>query len=106
VTQQRRAQEADMAIAAYFHPKDMTLAQFAEIHKRLDELGDGHNPHRLHHSCFGEDGDLMVYDIWDSPEAFQEFGAALMPILAEIGLEVPPPDILPIQRIIQTAHEE
>jgi hypothetical protein len=48
----------------------------------------------------------MVYDIWDSPEAFQEFGAALMPILAEIGLEVPPPDILPIQRIIQTAHEE
>ena len=37
-----------MAIAAYFHPKGMTLAQFNEIHKRLDEAGDGHNPHRLH----------------------------------------------------------
>lgn len=25
-----------MAIAAYFHPKNMTLAQFNEIHRRLE----------------------------------------------------------------------
>jgi hypothetical protein len=95
-----------MAIAAYFHPKGMTLAQFNEIHKRLDEAGDGHNPHRLHHSCFGQDGDLMVYDIWDTPEAFEAFGANLMPILAEVGVDVPPPDVMPIQKIIQFTHEE
>ena len=63
-----------MAIAAYFHPKNMTLTQFNEIHQRLEKVGAEPNPHRLHHSCFGEDGDLMVYDIWDSPESFQSFG--------------------------------
>jgi hypothetical protein len=74
-----------MAIAAYFHPEGMSLAQFEEVHRRLDAAGDGDNPHRLHHSCFGEDGDLMVYDIWDSPESFAAFGEVLMPILAEVG---------------------
>jgi len=56
-----------MAIAAYFHPKNMTLAQFNEIHWRLEKAGAEPDPHRLDHSCFGDDGDLMVYDIWDSP---------------------------------------
>jgi len=74
-----------MAIAAYFHPTNMTLAQFSEIHQRLEKAGAEPDPHRLHHSCFGEDGDLMVYDIWDSPESFQAFGQVLMPILAERG---------------------
>jgi hypothetical protein len=55
-----------MALAAYFHPMGMTLKQLEEIHRRLDEAGAEKNPHRIHHSCFGEDGDLMVYVIWDS----------------------------------------
>ena len=76
-----------MAIAAYFHPKNMTLKQFSGIHQRLEEAGAEPNPHRLHHSCFGGDGDLMVYDIWDSPESFQTFGEVLMPILAEMGVD-------------------
>jgi hypothetical protein len=45
-------------------------------------------------------------DIWDSPEAFEAFGATLMPILVEVGVDVPPPDVMPIQKIIQFAHEE
>lgn len=51
-----------MAIAAYFHPKNMTLAQFTEIHRRLEKAGAEPDPHRLHHSCFGDGGDLMVAD--------------------------------------------
>lgn len=94
-----------MAVAAYFHPKNMTLAQFEEIHKRLDEAGEGDNPHRLHHSCFGEDGDLMVYDVWDSPEAFAAFGAVLGPILAEVGVEVDPPHLMPVHKLLQTATQ-
>lgn len=76
-----------MAIATYFHPKNMTLKQFNEIHRRLDEAGGEPNPNRIHHSCFGDDGDLMVYDIWDSEESFQAFGEILMPILAEVGVD-------------------
>jgi hypothetical protein len=42
-----------MAIAAYFHPTNMTLAQLNEIHQRLEKAGAEPDPHRLHHSCFG-----------------------------------------------------
>ena len=52
-----------MAIAVYIHARDMTLDQYDDIHRRLVEAGDGDNPHRLHHSCFGEEGNLMIYDI-------------------------------------------
>ncbi len=92
-----------MAIAAYFHPKGMTLDQFDEIHKRLEATGEGDNPHRLHHSCVGEDGDLVVYDVWDSPESFAAFGAFLMPILAEVGVDPGEPAVMPIHKLIQTS---
>ena len=96
-----------MAIAAYFHPKGMTYDQYAEIHRRLEAAGWGLRDQkgRLHHSCFGEDGDLMVYDVWESPETFENFGKALMPILAESGIEVPPPDVMEIKFLDQTSVE-
>ena len=91
-----------MAIAVYFHPKGMTLAQFAEIHRLLEEKGAGSPDGRLHHSCFGEDGHLMVFDIWESMEQFESFGTYLMPILAELGVTSSrPPDIMPVVALLQ-----
>jgi len=52
-----------MPISVYFNPKGMMLAEFEEIHRRLDGTGEDHASGRLHHSCFGEDRNLMVYDI-------------------------------------------
>ncbi|HVT64892.1 MAG TPA: hypothetical protein VHD81_07050 [Mycobacteriales bacterium] len=89
-----------MALAAYFHPEGMTLAQFSEIHAKLEAAGEGKNSHRLHHSCFGTDGDLMIYDIWDSEDAFQAFGAKLMPMLAEMGITVEP-HVMPLHKLLQ-----
>jgi hypothetical protein len=96
-----------MAIAAYFDAKAMTLAQYHEIHRRLQDAGVGlRDQHgRLHHSCFGEEGSLAVYDVWETPEAFEAFGAVLMPILAELGVEVAPPVVMPVNLIDQVARE-
>jgi hypothetical protein len=93
-----------MAVAVYFHPNGLTLDQFNEAHRRLTDAGAAQPAGRIHHSCFGEDGDLMVYDIWESPEEFQGFGATLMPILADIGVEVGEPSIMTIQRLDQVAR--
>lgn len=93
-----------MAIAVYFHPKNMTLAQFNEVHRLLEESGKDDPSNRIHHSCIGEDGDLMVYDIWESAEAFQAFGEVLMPLVAKIGLDVGEPAIMPIHRLEQVAR--
>jgi hypothetical protein len=90
-----------MAIAVYFHPKNLTLDQFEETRRRLDESGSGDPEGRIHHSCIGEDGDLMVYDIWESPEAFQAFGERLMPILGELGIDAGEPSVLQVHRLEQ-----
>ena len=92
-----------MPIAVYFNPKGMTLEQFGEIHRRLQAAGHGTESERLHHSCFGEEGNLMVFDIWDSPESFQAFGEVLMPILAEVGVDAGQPAIMPLHKLIQSA---
>ena len=91
-----------MAIAAYFHPNGLTLAQFHDVHRRLNEAGHGAPDGRLHHSCFGEDGDLSVYEIWDSPESMQAFGAILMPVLGEAGVDAGTPMVLPVVRVDQS----
>ncbi len=94
-----------MAVAAYFHPRGMALTQFEEILRRLDKAGNPGEQHRIHHSCMGTDGDLMVYDIWDSPESFEAFGQVLMPILAEVGVDPGEPAVMPVHKLIQTERE-
>ena len=93
-----------MAIAVYFHPDSMTLDQFEETHRRLADAGAAEPPGRIHHSCFGEDGGLMVYDIWESQEAFDAFGATLMPILGELGVDPGEPNVMSLHRVEQTAR--
>ncbi len=88
-------------IAVYFSPKGMTLAQFNEVWRLLQESGTPEPSGRVHHSCFGEDGSLMVYDIWESEEAFAKFGETLMPIIGQIGIDIGEPQIMRIQRLEQ-----
>lgn len=96
-----------MPIAVYFHPQGMTLENYYEIHRRLEAAGVGltNQKGRLHHSCFGEDGSLMVYDVWESQDAFEAFGAELGPIVTELGLEVGQPDVMPVHMVDQVAVE-
>ena len=95
-----------MAIAVYFHPKGMTLDQFNETHRRLADAGAAEPEGRIHHSCFGDDGELMVYDIWESPETFQAFGQTMMPILAEVGVDAGEPSIMAVHRLDQTSASQ
>jgi len=95
-----------VAIAVYFHPKGMTLDQFNETHRRLADAGAAEPEGRIHHSCFGDDGELMVYDIWESPETFQAFGQTMMPILAEVGVDAGEPSIMAVHRVDQTSASQ
>ena len=81
----------------------MSLDQFEEVHRRLEAAGHGQESERLHHSCFGFEDNLMVYDIWTSAESFQAFGEVLMPIIAEVGFDPGEPVIMPLHKVIQSA---
>jgi hypothetical protein len=39
--------------------------------------------------------------VWESPEAFEEFGKVLVPILQEIGVTPPEPQVWPAMNIIE-----
>jgi len=89
-----------MAIGVYFHPGSMTTQQYDQVISELDAAGEGRPAGRIYHTCFGPDDNVMVFDVWESEQAFQAFGAVLMPILAKLGLDAGDPDVMPIHNMI------
>ncbi len=76
-----------MAILVRHTPVGLTADQYDEAIRRLADAGLGDPPARLYHVCFGEPGNLMVSDVWESRETFDKFSETLMPILEDVGIE-------------------
>lgn len=85
-----------MAIAALFSPDALDEATFRAIHAEVTETVGSYPPGRLHNVCFGEPGQLKVFDLWKSVEALQTFGQTLGPMLAAHGVQTPMPGIAPL----------
>jgi len=89
-----------MAIGVYFAPASMNQSQYEDILSRLEKAGQGKPAGRSYHCSFGDPSHLMVFDIWDSQAQFDAFGAILMPILAEVGVDPGQPDVMQVNKII------
>ena len=88
-------------IAVYVSPESMTIEQYDKARERLQASGAPETG-RKHHSCFGEDGHLMVFDIWDRQQDFDAFAGHLLPILKELGItSARPPDVMPVVAFVQ-----
>jgi hypothetical protein len=72
-------------IAVYVQPESLTVEQYNKARAGL-EASAANVEARKHHSCFGDDGQLMVFEIWDSKEAYEAFTEYLRPVLQEIGI--------------------
>ena len=89
-----------MALAFYFAPASMSATQYDQCIKLLRKAGVGHPRGRVYHSCFGDPAKLAVFDVWTSQAAFEAFGRTLMPIMQQIGVEVPSPAVMPVHNVI------
>jgi hypothetical protein len=89
-----------MAIGTYFAIEGMSAATYDDVIKRLQDAGQGAPAGRTYHAAFEGENGLQVFDVWDSQEAFDAFGATLMPILGEAGVDPGEPMISPIHNII------
>ncbi len=87
-------------IAVYVKPETLTVDQYNKARKALETSG-ANLAGRKHHSCFGEDGQLMVFEIWDSQESYDAFGKFLMPILQEVGIVPSTQDIMQVENLEQ-----
>jgi len=89
-----------MAIAIYVNPASLNAAQYNEIIGRLDAAGAGKPAGRLHHACFGTGDKLRVFDLWESQQDFDAFGATLMPIVQQVGVDLGQPVAEQVHNVI------
>ncbi len=90
-----------MANGYYFRNSGFTPEKYQQTLRRLEDAGAGSPAGRTLHVALEEDGNILVFDIWESQEEFEAFGATLMPILTELGVEVPAPMVSPVHNVIE-----
>jgi hypothetical protein len=90
-----------MALGIYFAHGGFTPGKYDEALKRLETAGAGSPKGRTLHVALESDGDINVFDIWESQEDFEAFGSTLMPILAELGVELKEPMIATVRNLIE-----
>jgi hypothetical protein len=89
-----------MALGMYFSPSSFTPEKYDEALKRLEAAGAAAPAGRLYHVALETDGLIQVFDVWESREAFEAFGATLVPIMTEIGADPGEPQVSPVRNII------
>ena len=90
-----------MALGFSFTPSSFTPARYDEALERLAAAGAGAPAGRLYHVAMETDGLIQVFDVWESQEAFEAFGATLLPIMAELGADPGQPMVSPVYNIIK-----
>jgi hypothetical protein len=87
-------------LARFTAAPSVTTEQYDETVRRLKESGDWLPDGLDYHVAFRSDGEFRVSEIWDSREQCDAFGKRLMPVLADVGIELSgEPEMLEIHNI-------
>jgi hypothetical protein len=89
-----------MAISFYFASDGFTPAQYDEAIVALEAAGAGAPKGRTHHVALAAGDNVQIFDVWESQEDFEAFGATLLPILSGLGVDPGEPMVAPVHNII------
>jgi hypothetical protein len=89
-----------MAIGIYFGNSKFPVDKYDEAITALEDAGAGAPAGRTYHVALETDGNINVFDVWDSMESFEAFGTTLMPILEGLGVDPGEPMVMPAHNII------
>ena len=90
-----------MSVLIRFAPASLTVEQYEEAVRRIQENGEWPPDGMELHVCFGSDGNLRVSEVWDSQEQLDAFGERLMPVLSEVGIEPGQPEVLDVHSVVR-----
>lgn len=90
-----------MSLLIRFAPASLTAEQYDSAVRRLNEEGVFPADGLDYEICFGTGDKLKVSQVWDSKEQLEAFGARLMPILAELGIDPGEPEVVEVHNIIR-----
>jgi hypothetical protein len=89
-----------MALGIYFIHEGFTPDKYRDAIARLEAAGAGSPKGRTYHCALESGGSIQVFDIWESQEEFDAFGATLVPILSELGVVLGEPMIATVVNVI------
>lgn len=90
-----------MAFGFYITGKGFTQERYDVTTSQLEDAGAGAPEGRISHIALETDGEIQVFDVWESREAFEAFGATLVPILNAAGIELNEPMVARIHNEIK-----
>ena len=90
-----------MALGFYFTPAGFTTEKYDEAIKQLDAAGAGAPAGRSYHVALETNGDIQVFDIWESQADFDAFGATLVPIMSGLGVDPGTPSVAQVHNVIE-----
>ena len=89
-----------MALGFHITGKGFTVDRYDTTLAQLEEAGAGAPAGRVSHVALESNGEIQVFDIWESQAAFDAFGATLIPILTEAGIELNEPMVAEVHNTI------
>jgi hypothetical protein len=81
-------------IGVYLQSSSMTAEQYHEIEEKLTSAIGGVWDGLIMHTCFREGPGLAIFDVWESEEKFEALAPILMPMVAELNVEMSPPQFV------------
>ncbi len=90
-----------MALGFYITAKGFTQDKYDTTTVQLEEAGVGAPDGRISHVALETNGEIQVFDVWESQEAFDAFGATLIPILTAAGIELSEPMVARVHNEIK-----
>jgi hypothetical protein len=82
-----------------FEVSGATAPKYDEVIRRLTAMGERVPDGQMYHVCYGDKDRLQVIDVFESRVKLDAFGAKLMPLLQELGIEAKP-TVLEVHNII------
>ena len=92
--------DKNTTILVMFEATGTSSSKYDQVIRRLTETGLRVPDGEMYHVAYGDRQRLQVIDVFESQAKLDAFGAKLMPILKEIGIEVKP-TILEVYNIIE-----
>jgi hypothetical protein len=90
-----------MAFGFYFTPSGFTRDKYDEALRQLEAAGAGAPEGRSYHVAIETDGEIQVFDVWESEATFDAFGQTLMPIMNGLGVDPGEPMVARVHNVIQ-----
>lgn len=93
-------------IVVEFNIDGGTAQQYEQVWNDLKAAGHEHPRGIISHVGFAKQNKWCVVDVWESAEAFDEFGKTLMPILEKNGINKGRPVVYPAHYVYigETEH--